>query len=150
MFQIDRSYIEPIESLESLQGHIWDIRTDHKDDPSLPKINNYGITEETFEDYLDRKQKFEDFKAAWKKHRLLILVLAFAVPVALFSLLVKGQNTGLYAYTTGFLLCTLIYVGYLTIEAFRARKFRNNPCETFIKALLAWENANSDAPFISR
>ena len=141
MFQIDRSYIEPIESLESLQGHIWDIRTDHKDDPTLPKIANYGITEEQFEDYLDRKQKFEDFKAAWKKNRLLILVLAFAVPVALFSLLVKGPNTGFYAYATGALLCTLIYVVYLVIEAMRARKFRNNPCETFIKALLAWENA---------
>ena len=58
MFQIDRSYIEPIESLESLQGHIWDIRADHKDDPTLPKIQNYGIKEEEFEDYLDRKQKF--------------------------------------------------------------------------------------------
>ena len=140
MFQIDRSYIEPIESLESLQGHIWDIRADHKDDPTLPRIQNYGIKEEEFEDYLDRKQKFEDFKAAWKKHRLLILVLAFAVPVALFSLLMKGPNTGYYAYTTGFLLCTLIYVVYLSIEAFRDRQFRNNPCETFIKALLSWEN----------
>ena len=142
MFQIDRSYIEPIESLESLQGHIWDIRTDHKDDPTLPKIANYGISEEQFEDYLDRKQKFEDFKASWRKHRLLVLVLAFAVPVALFSLLVKGPNTGLYAYSTGALLCTLIYVVFLVIEAVRAQKFRNNPCETFIKALLAWENAN--------
>ena len=143
MFQIDRSYIEPIESLESLQGHIWDIRTDYKDDPTLPKITSYGITEEQFEDYLDRKQKFEDFKAAWKKHRMLILVLAFTVPVALFSLLVKGSSTALYAYATGALLCTFIYVVYLLIEAFRAKKFRNNPCETFIKALLAWDNAKN-------
>jgi len=142
VFQIGRSYIEPIESLESLQGHIWDIRTDHKDDPTLPKISNYGISEEQFEAYLDRKQKFEDFKTSWRKHRLLILVLAFAVPVALFSLLVKGPDTGLYAYTTGALVCTLIYVVYLVIEAVRAREFRNNPCETFIKALLAWDNAN--------
>ena len=142
MFQIDRSYIEPIESLESLQGHIWDIRADHKDDPTLPKIVHYGITEEQFEDYLDRKQKFEDFKAGWKKHRLLILVLTFAVPVALFSLLMKGPGTGYYAYATGTLLCTLVYLAYVTIEAIRAKKFRNNPCETFIKALLSWEQAS--------
>lgn len=141
MFNIDRSYIEPIESLESLQGHIWDIRTDHKDNPTLPHIENYGISEEQFEDYLDRKQNFEDFKAGWKKNRLLILVMAFAVPVALFSLLVKGPDTGLYAYITGFLVCTLIYLVYLCIEAWRGRQFRNNPCETFIKALLAWEKA---------
>lgn len=143
MFQIDRSYIEPIESLESLQGRIWDIRADHKNDPTLPHIDSYGITEEQFEKYLDRKQRFEDFKAAWKKHRLLILVLTFAVPVALFSLLVKGRDVGLYAYTTAFLLCTLVYVVYLCMEAYRAREFRNNPCETFIKALLAWDNAKS-------
>lgn len=139
MFQIDRSYIEPIESLESLQGHIWDLRTDHKDDPTLPHIQNYNITEEQFEDYLDHKQKYEDFKASWKRHRLLILVLAFAVPVALFSLFVKGPNMALYAYATAFLLCMLIYVVYLLLEAIRGRRFRNNPCETFIKALLSWE-----------
>ena len=139
MFQIDRSYIEPIESLESLQGHIWDIRSDHKDDPTLPRIGNYGISEEQFEDYLDRKQRFEDFKASWKKHRLLILVLTFAVPVALFSLLMKGPDTGVYAYATALLLCTLVYLFYLSIEAYRSRQFRNNPCETFIKALLSWE-----------
>ena len=143
MFQIDRSYIEPIESLESLQGRIWEIRADHKDDPTIPLIDNYGITEEQFEKYLDRKQHFEDFKAAWKKHRLLILVLTFAVPVALFSLLVKGRDVGLYAYTTGFLLCTLVYLVYLCIESYRARQFRNNPCETFIKALLSWEQSLS-------
>lgn len=139
MFQIDRSYIEPIESLESLQGKIWDIRTDYKDDPTLPHIENYGITEEQFEAYLDRKQHFEDFKAAWKKHRLLILVLTFTVPVAIFSLLMRGRDTGLYAYSTGLLLCTLVYLIYLSIEGYRAREFRNNPCETFIKALLSWE-----------
>ena len=139
MFQIDRSYIEPIESLESLQGKIWDIRTDHKDDPTLPHIENYGITEEQFEAYLDRKQHFEDFKATWKKHRLLILVLTFSVPVAIFSLLMRGRETGLYAYSTGLLLCTLVYLIYLSIEGYRAREFRNNPCETFIKALLSWE-----------
>ena len=141
MFQIDRSYIEPIESLESLQGKIWDIRTDHKDDPTLPRIDNYGITEEQFEDYLDRKQHFEDFKASWKKHRMLILVLTFAVLVALFSLLVMGGNTGMYAYATGLLLCTLVYLVYLSIESYRSRQFRNNPCETFIKALLSWDNS---------
>ena len=141
VFQIDRSYIEPI-NLESLQGRIWDIRTDHKDDPTVPKIGNYGITEEQFEAYLERKQKFENFKASWKKNRLLILVLAFALPVALFSLLVKGRDTGFYAYATAFLVCALICLVYQCIEAFRAREFRNNPCETFIKALLAWEQSS--------
>lgn len=139
MFQIDRSYIEPIESLESLQGKIWEIRADHSDDPTLPHIDVYGITEEQFEKYLDRKQHFEDFKASWKKHRLLILVLTFTVPVALFSLLMKGRDTGIYAYTTGLLLSALAYLIYQSIEAYRAREFRNNPCETFIKALLSWE-----------
>ena len=140
MFQINRSYIDHI-SLETIQGHIWDIRTDHKNDPTLPKIENYGISEEEFESYLEKKQKFEDFKDSWRKYRYIILGMAFAIPVALFSLLVKGRNMALYAYSTAFLLCTLIYVVYLIIEAMKAKKFRNNPCETFIKALLSWEAA---------
>ena len=138
MFQIDRSYIDHI-SLESLQGHIWDIRTDHKNDPTLPKIENYHIKEEAFEAYLEKKQKFEDFKDSWRRYRYMILGLAFVVPVALFSLLVKDKNMAMYAYATGFLLCMLIYMVYLLIEGARAKQFRNNPYETFIKALLSWE-----------
>ena len=138
MFQIDRSYIDHI-SLESIQGHIWDIRTDHKNDPTLPKIENYHITEEAFESYLEKKQKFEDFKDSWKKYRFIILCIGFVIPVALFSLFVKGRNMAVYAYVSGFLLCTLIYLIYLLIEAIKAQKFRNNAYETFIKALLSWE-----------
>ena len=140
MFAIDRTYIEPIEPLESLQGHIWDIRADHKADPSLPSVENYGITEEQFEDYLERKQHFEDFKASWKKRRLLVLVLTFAVPVALFSLFMKGPSTGVYAYSTGLLLCALVCLVYQCIHAYRSRQFRSNNCETYIKALLAYEH----------
>ena len=138
MFQIDRSYIDHI-SLDSLQGHIWDIRTDHKNDPTLPKIENYNIKEEAFEAYLEKKQKFEDFKDSWRRYRYMILGLAFVIPVALFSLFVKDKNMAMYAYATGFLLCMLIYMIYLLIEATKAKKFRNNPYETFIKALLSWE-----------
>ena len=141
MFQIDRSYIDHI-SLDCIQGHIWDIRTDHKDDPTLPKIQNYNITEEAFEAYLEKKQKFEDFQDSWRKYRYMILGLAFVVPVALFSLLIKDKNMAMYAYATGFLLCMLIYMIYLLIEAAKAKHFKNNPYETFIKALLSWEANN--------
>ena len=138
MFQIDRSYIDHI-SLDSLQGHIWDIRTDYKNDPTLPKIENYNIKEEDFEAYLEKKQKFEDFKDSWRRYRYMIFGLTFVIPVALFSLCVKDKNMAMYAYATGFLLCMLIYITYLLIEANKAKNFRNNPYETFIKALLSWE-----------
>ena len=143
MFQIDRSYIDHI-SLESIQGQIWDIRTDYKDDPTLPKIENYHIKEKAFEEYLEKKQKFEDFKDSWKRYRLLIFCLAFVIPVALFSLFVKSSNMAMYAYASGFLICTIIYLIYMMIEGTKAKKFRNNPYETYIKALLSWkENLHS-------
>ena len=33
----------------------------------------------------------------------------------------------------------LVYIIYMTIAAFRGRQFHNNPNETFIKALLFWD-----------
>lgn len=137
MFQIDRSYIEQV-NLESLQSRIWDIRTDHKDDPTLPHIENYGTTEEAFEDYLEKKQKFEDFKDTWRSRRLLILGSVFLLTVAAFSLFLRG--TTWEAYAVAFMLCMLVYMVYMTIAAFRGRKFHNNPNETFIKALLYWDD----------
>lgn len=136
MFHIDRSYIEQVD-LESLQSRIWDIRGDNKDDPTLPHIENYGITEEAFEDYLEKKQKFEDFKQTWHSRQLLVFGTVFLLTVAAFSLFFR--NATWQAYAVGFMLCMLIYMVYLTIEAFRGRNFRNNPYETFIKALLFWD-----------
>ena len=136
MFQIDRSYIESV-NLESLQSRIWDIRTDNQNDPTLPHIENYGTTEEAFEAYLEKKQKFEDFKDTWRSRRLLILGSVFLLTVAAFSLFLRG--TTWEAYAVAFMLCMLVYMVYMTIAAFRGRKFHNNPNETFIKALLYWD-----------
>lgn len=140
MFQIDRSYIDH-ESLESLQGLIWDIRTDHKGDPTLPRIETFGITEEAFEDYLERKQRYLDFLDTWRRRRLLILGICFALPVALFSLLLPRNTSysAMLAYGSSFLLCLLIAVGFMALKAIKGKPFRDNPSERFINALLYWE-----------
>ena len=141
MFQIDRSYINH-ESLESLQGLIWDIRTDHKNDPTLPRIETYGITEEAFEDYLERKQRYLDFQDSWRRHRLLILGVAFAWPVALCSLFIPRSTStqaSMLAYGSAFMLCLLIAVGYMALKAIKGKPFRDTPSERFINALLYWE-----------
>lgn len=142
MFQIDRSYIESI-NLESLQSRIWDIRTDHQNDPTLPHIENYGTTEEAFEAYLEKKQKFEDFKDTWRSRRLLILGSIFLLTVAAYSLIVR--RTSWEAYVIAFLLCMLAYIVYVLIAGYRQRQFRNNPNETFIKALLFWDDNCKEA-----
>ena len=141
MFSIDRSYIDR-PNLESLQGRIWDIRADHKDDPTLPHIENYGISEEEFETYLDKKQNFEDFKDDWHRRQLLIYGVLFCIPVAYYSLFHRGDYVG--GYVNGLLLCVIAFMIYSLIKAFRAKKFRNNPCETFIKALLSWDDSHND------
>lgn len=136
MFQIDRTYIES-ESLDSLQGRIWDIRMDNQNDPTLPRIENYGIKEDEFEKYLDKKQNFLNFKDSWKNRRLLILGTALVVVLALWSLFVRTNM--LAGYLTAVGVCTIIVLGYEAIEIYRAKKFRNNPYETFIKALIFWD-----------
>lgn len=142
MFQIDRSYIEK-ESLDSLQGRIWDIRMDHKDDPTLPKLENYPIKNEAeFEAYLEKKQNFLNFKESWKNRRLLILGTTLVVVLALYSLFIRKEM--LIGYLAAIAVCTIIVLVYQAIEIYRAKQFRNNPCETFIKALLYWDEHHDE------
>ena len=136
MFQIDRSYIDH-ENLESLQGHIWDLRSDYKNDPTLPKIENYGISEKVFEDYLEKKQNYLDFVDNWKRRQLLVYVVLFCIPLVYYSLFRRGDYMG--AYISGFLFCIIVFMGYSIVKAYRAKAFRHHPCETYIKALLSWE-----------
>ena len=96
---------------------------------------------EELRDYIStQQQKFEDFKDTWHSRRLLILGTIFLLTVAGFSLFAhKPLSEAWEAYAAAFLLCMLAYTIYLSIEAYRGRKFRNNPYETFIKALLFWD-----------
>ena len=141
MFQIDRKYIDHV-ALESLQGRIWDIRMDHKDDPTLPRIENYGIKEDDFEKYLDKKQNFLNFQDSWKRHRLLILGTALVTVLALYSLFIRKDM--MVGYISAVAICTVIVLVYQAIEIYRAKQFRNNPYETFIKALIFWDDHRED------
>ena len=137
MFQIDRTYIDR-ENLDSLQGRIWDIRMDHKDDPTLPKLEHYHIkNEEEFEKYLDRKQNFLNFKESWRRKWFMLVFLPFAVVVALWSLFIRQEPMA--GYLAGLGVSAVVILICQAIETYRAREFRNNPCETFIKALLYWD-----------
>ena len=41
-------------------------------------------------------------------------------------------------------LCMLIYMVYMTIVAYRDKQFHNNPNETFLKALLYWDEHHEE------
>ena len=43
------------------------------------------------------------------------------------------------AYLAAFLVCALVALVYATISMIRGSKFRDNPYEKFINALLIWD-----------
>ena len=62
----------------------------------------------------------------------------FCLTLAVFSLFLRKMKWE--AYAVAFMLCMLIYMVYMTIVAYRSKQFHNNPNETFLKALLFWDD----------
>lgn len=141
MFNIDTSYIDQAE-LESLQGKIWDIRSDNKEDPTLPRIDNYDLKEDVFDAYLDKKQDFEDWKTAWKKRAPVILVFTFLLPAVACSFSMDTSTSLLIGFTSGMALCLTIYLIFKAVEVMKKPKPLPQ-AEAFIKALLLW-SANKE------
>ena len=73
---------------------------------------------------------------------MLILGAVFLATLAFFSLFLRKMKWE--AYAVAFMLCMLIYMVYMTIVAYREKKFKNNPNETFIKALLFWDEHHDE------
>ena len=50
MFNIDRRYIDAPQFEETLQSRIITIRSKNRNNPTLPKAEHFGISDEDFED----------------------------------------------------------------------------------------------------
>lgn len=73
---------------------------------------------------------------------MLILGAVFLATLACFSLFLSKMKWE--AYAVAFMLCMLIYMVYMTIVAYRDKQFHNNPNETFLKALLYWDEHHEE------
>ena len=141
MFNIDRRYIDQPGYVETLQSRIITLRSKHRNDPTLPKPSQFGLTDEDFDDYIDRKHDLEDWQRSMAKQGPIWLFVLFCIPPVIISWKSPSNMdnaTFFLSFLIGAIPCLVIWLIYKMIARMRERKLANEQCEQYIDALLQW------------
>ena len=140
MFNIDRRYIDAPQFEETLQSRIIAIRSKNRNDRTLPKAEQFGISDEDFENYIDKKQDLMEWQKDMKRRGPLWLVLLFCIPPVLITWKNPDNNTLFWlSFLAGLVPCVLLWLLYKLVAKQREKRLYDQRCEQYIDALLAWE-----------
>ena len=140
LFNIDRRYIDTPQFEETLQSRIITIRSKNRNNPTLPKAEQYGISDEDFDDYIDKKQDLMEWQKDMKRRGPIWLVLLFCIPPVLITWKNPDNDTLFWlSFVAGLVPCLLLWFIYKLIAKQREKRLYDQQCEQYIEALLAWE-----------
>lgn len=140
MFNIDRRYIDAPQFEETIQSRIITIRSKNRNDPTLPKAEQFGISDEDFENYIDKKQDLMEWQKDMKRRGPLWLVLLFCIPPVLITWKNPDNDTLFWlSFLAGLVPCVLLWLLYKLVAKQREKRLYDQRCEQYIDALLAWE-----------
>ena len=144
MFNIDRRYIDAPQYEETLQSKMIAIRSKYKNDRTLPRAGEFGITDEYCEEYIDRKQDLLEWQKDMRRRGPLWLVILFCIPPVIITW--KSPDNDLLfwlSFVAGLLPCLLLWLLYEVIARQREKRLYDDNCERYIEALLQWAGEKS-------
>lgn len=145
MFNIDRKYIDEPLYEETLQSRLITIRSKYKNNPTLPHADQYGITDEEFEDYIDSKQDLLEWQKDMKRRGPIWLVILFCIPPVIITWQSPNDNTLFWlSFVVGFAPCLLLWLLYKLIARQREKRLYDERCERYIEALQQWADKHVD------
>ena len=147
MFNIDRRYIDAPQFEETLQSKIITIRSKYKNNATLPRAGQFGVSDEDFDDYIDRKQDLLEWQKDMNRRGPLWLVILFCIPPVLITWR-NPNDTVLFwlSFVAGLVPCLLLWLLYKFICKQREKRLYDERCERYIEALLQWADAHADKP----
>lgn len=145
MFNIDRRYIDAPQFEETLQSRIITIRSKYRDNPTLPHAGKFGITDEEFDDYIDRKQDLLEWQKSMRRRGPLWLVILFCIPPVIITWQNKDNDLLFWlSFVAGAVPCLLLWLLYKVIAHQREKRLHDDRCERYIDALQQWAEEHAD------
>lgn len=139
MFDIDRSYINRISAEDTLQSTIIYITSKYRDNPELPKAEDFGVTAEEFDDYVDRKQDITEWEKYCRQKGMAVLGVLFCLPPIVASFYSSSNTTFFLSFLAGLILAIIPWVIFKAVDKFKKKHLYDKRHEDYIEALIAWK-----------
>lgn len=138
MFNIDRSYIQHDSIEETLQSKTIFIRSRYRNDPTLPKTEKYGVTDEEYEDYMDKKQNITEWQRSMKAKGPIWLGILFCAPPVIVNLYDRSTIAFFLSFVASIVLVACLFLIYKGIVRNWERRVQNSQCDAYTEELIAW------------
>lgn len=141
MFNIDRSYIQHNTLEETLQSKTIFIRSRYRNDPTLPKTEKYGLTDDEYEDYMDKKQNITEWQRNMKAKGPVWLGILFCAPPVIVNFYDQSTMAFFLSFVASIVLVAVAFIVYKGIVKAWEGKVQNTQCDAYTEQLLKWYEA---------
>ena len=106
----------------------------------VPNLEDYGVTEDNFDDYLFYKQAtIDDMDSLRKKYTIYSII--FIIPFVVASLFMDTSlRTILIAIGSGLVLCGIYYLITIVIQKIRMKRLNNEAIERYINDVMKFQD----------
>ena len=124
--------------LDDMEHRVRKVIADHREDPGFPKIEDYGVSEEDFDDYMFYKQAIIDGVDSLRKKYTIYSVI-FIIPFVFMAFFDTTVTNFLIALAGGFVLCAIYYVITIIINRVRMSRLNNESIERYIADVMKFQ-----------
>ncbi len=125
--------------LDDMEHRVRKVIDTHKDDAGFPKLEDYGVTEEQFDDYMFYKQAIiDDVDSLRKKYTIYSII--FIIPFVVMAFYDTTVKNVLIAVGAGLALCLLYYLLTIVINKVRMARLNNKAIERYIDDVMKFQD----------
>ena len=125
--------------IDDMEHRVRKVIAEHREEAGFPKLDDYGVSEEEFEDYLfDKQAVIDDIDSLKKKYTIYSII--FIIPFVVIAFYETTVRNTLIATGCGLLLCLAYYLLTLLVRKIRMSRMNNEAIERYITDVMKYQD----------
>lgn len=129
-------------TIDDMDHRVHEIIARNREREGFPQLEDYGVSEDDFEDYIFYKQAvIDDVDSLRKKYTIYAII--FILPFVVMSFYDTTMENFLIAVGCGFALTIIYYLITILVHKIRLSRLRNEEIERYLTDVLKWDEKNN-------
>ena len=125
--------------IDDMEHRVRKVIAEHREEAGFPKLEDYGVSEEEFDDYLfDKQAVIDDIDSLKKKYTIYSII--FIIPFVVIAFYETTVRNTLIATGCGLLLCLAYYLLTLLVRKIRMNRMNNEAIERYITDVMKYQD----------
>ena len=125
-------------TIDDMEHRVHEIIARNREKAGFPQLEDYGVTEDDFEDYIFYKQAvIDDVDSLRKKYTIYAII--FILPFVIMSFFETNVKNFLIGLGCGIVLTIIYYLITILVRKIRISRLHNEEIERYLTDVLKWE-----------